>query len=79
VIDHPQGGHDDLANSVAGLIGLLARRSNDAALSGPGIIIFSANRSIGFDDVMEAGGAWNRLMREEDEIVAARERRRVNS
>jgi hypothetical protein len=41
-------------------------------------MIFSANRSIGFDDGMEAGGAWDRLMREEREIEAARERRRAN-
>jgi len=41
-------------------------------------MIFSASRSGGFDNVMEAGGAWDRLMREEGEIAAARERRRVH-
>jgi hypothetical protein len=74
-IDHPLGGRDDVANAVAGAVVLATARKN-VVIAGP--IIFSANRSIGFDNVMEAGGAWDRLMREEGEIAAARERRRVN-
>jgi len=61
-IDHPPGGRDDVANAVAGAVVLATARKN-VVIAGP--IVFSANRSIGFDDVMEGGGAWDRLMREE--------------
>ena len=70
-----RGGRDDVANAVAGAVVLSIARKN-VVIQGP--MIFSASRSGGFDDVMEAGGAWDRLMREEGEIAAARERRRVN-
>jgi hypothetical protein len=75
-VSHMAGAHDDLATAVCGLLWKLTPATRGAVIAAP--IIFSANRSIGFDDVMEAGGAWDRLMREEREIEAARERRRAN-
>jgi hypothetical protein len=76
-VDHAAGSaaHDDLANAALGAC-VHAAAYKSAVIAGP--IVFSANRSIGFDNVMEAGGAWDRIMREEAEIAAARERRRVN-
>ena len=74
-VDHAAGSaaHDDLANAA---LGVHAAAYKSAVIAGP--IIFRANRSIGFDNVMEAGGAWDRIMAEEAEIAAARERRMVN-
>jgi hypothetical protein len=58
-IDHPRGGHDDVANAICGLLWRLSPATRGAVTSGPCVIVFSGVRDP--EAPRPGAGSWAEL------------------